>query len=409
MRIASIVLFLYGLIQVTGQSNAAEVAVVPSTQEITPGEIFFMNVSIDPRGTAIAGAQLNIIFNSSSIIVNSITEGDLFGQSGANTYFNSGSINNSTGIVSDIFNAIIGRKNVSSQGTLIIINMMAVGSSGTSSINLSNVKISDLNGNPVALNVSNGSILINSIVSNENNNGNNKNGGSSGGGGGGGGISGENFSNIETREKHDGFINKNSTTSFIFTNTYPIIYVNITGNISAGEVNVAVEVLRNTSSLVKGPAPDNIYKNINIWVGTSGFAAPSNIKHAEITFRVPRIWIDTNSIDPGSITMMHYLGAWGSLPTKKISETSEWIYYEASTTRFSPHAITGKRSHGAGNNLIPQMTPVVGSELTEQVSTGGKEAGSHDDLSKYLIIGILVGIILSAALIYKIRKPDTYQ
>jgi hypothetical protein len=162
MRIKGLTLLMYGLLIIIGQANAAEVAVIPSTQIITPGSTFTMDVSIDPQGTAIAGAQINIAFNNSLIRVNSITEGNLFKQSGANTFFNSGIINNSAGTIINIFNAIIGRNNVSTQGTFIIINATAIGTSGTSGINISNVKLSDPIGNPVALIVTNGSVMLNS-------------------------------------------------------------------------------------------------------------------------------------------------------------------------------------------------------------------------------------------------------
>lgn len=162
MKITKITLLMYGLILIIGQAYAAEVVVIPSTQIITPGTNFNMNVSIDPRGTAIAGAQLNIAFNSSLIRVNNITEGNLFTQGGADTFFNDGTINNSAGTVINTFNTIIRRYNVTTQGNFIIINATVIGTSGTSGINLSNVKISDPNGNPVAFNVTNGSIRLNS-------------------------------------------------------------------------------------------------------------------------------------------------------------------------------------------------------------------------------------------------------
>ncbi|MCJ7724629.1 MAG: putative Ig domain-containing protein, partial [Anaerolineales bacterium] len=116
---------------------------------------------INPEGTRIAGAQLNIEFNPSLFRVNSMTEGNLFNQNGANTFFNSGNIDNSNGTVINVFNAIIGNSNISTRGTFIIINATAIGITGTSWINLSNVKISNPGGQPVAFNLSNGSVRIN--------------------------------------------------------------------------------------------------------------------------------------------------------------------------------------------------------------------------------------------------------
>lgn len=146
-----------------GQASAVEMTVIPSAGTITQGETFYLNISIDPQGTAIAGAQLNVAFDKTIIKVNEITEGALFKQNGIKTtFFNSGIINNPSGTVINIFDAILGRANVSTPGTFIVINMTAIGSFGMSGINLSNAKISDQNGILIFLNVKNGSITINS-------------------------------------------------------------------------------------------------------------------------------------------------------------------------------------------------------------------------------------------------------
>ncbi|MCZ7372212.1 MAG: PGF-pre-PGF domain-containing protein, partial [Candidatus Methanoperedens sp.] len=360
------------------------------------GQTFDVNVTVDPLGIAIAGAQMNLEFNKSVLNVNSIKEGNLFKQNGASTLFNNGTIDNSYGTVLNFYSFILGQTNVTTQGTFIIINVTAIDASNITWINVSNVKIIDPFGNYMALNTPTPTPPPGSDGS----------GGSSvgGGGGGGGGTSGENFSNIEIKEKYDLFINKDLTTTYLFKNTDPIISVNITGNNNAGEINVAVEVLRNTSSLVKIPAPDTVFKNINIWVGTSGYATSKNIKHAEIIFRVPRSWIGSNGIDPDSITMMHYNGAWEPLPTSKISETSEWAYYEASTTSFSPFAITGKISDGGSLSWISQATGSNEPGQKEGSTNINSAPETSGNLIKYLIFGAFIGIALNAALILKTRK-----
>jgi Cohesin domain/Putative Ig domain/Dockerin type I domain len=161
MKRLKYILLIYGIILMTGQAFAAEVTVNPSTRIVAQMETFDVNLTINPGGTQIAGAQLNLEFNPSLFRVNSITEGNLFSQKGANTFFNSGTIDNSTGTVINVFNAIIGNSNVSTQGTFIIINATAIGITGTSGINLSNVKISDPNGLPVMPYPANGTLLIN--------------------------------------------------------------------------------------------------------------------------------------------------------------------------------------------------------------------------------------------------------
>jgi len=349
------------------------------------------------NATGVAAVGIKLSYSPGVVNVTSATKGDF------PSFFGFDSSNASNGWVT--INTFIIDAQLTGNLTIGNVTLEAIGNPGEQSLlNLEIIAIGNKTGLDLPASTDNGSFRINAQTPATTPPHGSEGGG---GGGGGGGVSGENFSNIEIKEKHDRFINKGITTSYVFKSTDPIISVNITANISAGDINVAVEVLRNTSSLVKSPAPDTVYKNANIWVGTYGFATPTNIKHAEITFRVPISWMKSNGIDPDSITMMHYQGEWASLPTKKISETSESIYYEASTTRFSPHAITGKKSHSGSFNLVPQTTAIAESQQIEkQVSTGGNEADSPGNLSKYLIIGILMGIILNAALIYWQKKKE---
>lgn len=404
LRLSVIVLIILGS---AAGAAPVEVSVTSDVDSIEIGQQFSINITIDPVGNHITGAQFNILFNGSVIEIENINEGILFKQNGSDTAFSSGVLNSSEGILYNVWDLIITQgANVTSKNTVatIIINSKI---EGISRLNLSNVIVSDPESKALPVNITNGSIKINAVSQLPG--GSIVVGGSSGGGGGGGGggTSGENFTNIEIKEKYDRFINKDITTSYVFKETDPILSVNITGNISAGDINIAVEVLRNTSSLVKSPPPDTVYKNVNIWVGTYGFATPKNIKHAEITFRVPKLWIESNSIDSDSITMMHYQGEWEPLPTKKTGETAEWIYYEASTTRFSPHAITGKRSYSASYDGIPQMTTTTETQqrAEKQISTDGNEEESPEYISRYLIIGVIIGIVINATLIFMNRKP----
>jgi hypothetical protein len=149
------------LIFLISHASAAELKVIPSSKTVAQGEIFYLYISIDPLGTAISGAQLNIEFNKSILNVNSITEGYLLKQNGAATFFNSGTINNSLGTVENIFNVILGPFSISTPEIFIIINVTAVGPSGQSGINLSNVKICDPYSNLINLNIINGSVIIN--------------------------------------------------------------------------------------------------------------------------------------------------------------------------------------------------------------------------------------------------------
>lgn len=159
-RILKIYMSLLVLVLLIPSSSAANINT--SNKIVASGQSFDLNVSIDPLGTSIAGAQLDFAFNRSILRINSVTEGNFFKQSGASTFFNSGIINNSAGTAVNIFDAIIGKSNVTTQGTFIIINMTAIGSSGSSCLNFSNVKISNTTGYAVPIIVTNGTVRINS-------------------------------------------------------------------------------------------------------------------------------------------------------------------------------------------------------------------------------------------------------
>ncbi|MDD5615296.1 MAG: PGF-pre-PGF domain-containing protein [Candidatus Methanoperedens sp.] len=406
LKLSLIVLIILST-AVNALAAPVEVSVISDLQSRKVGQDFIINISIDPFNNPITGAQFNLLFDSSVLEIKSITEGSLFNQNGANTAFNSGILNNSDGTLINVWGLIITPgANVTTKANIATITMNAK-NTGSSRLNLTHVIVSDPDSHAIEVNITNSSVSVTSGSAGGGGRTVSSSSGGGGGGGGAGGTSGEEFNNIELKEKFDRFINKDIPTSYCFRNAAnPIICINITANISPGEINTAVEVLRNTSSLVKTPPSDSVYKNVNIWVGTYGFATPTNIKHAEITFRVPVPWMSSNSIDPDSITMMHYQGAWETLPTKKISETSEWIYYEASTTSFSPHAITGKISSGGSYNWIPQASANTDTQQTEkQVSNVGNEAKSPGNINKYLIISIFTGIVLNAILILWIRKP----
>ncbi|MCX9024705.1 MAG: PGF-pre-PGF domain-containing protein [Candidatus Methanoperedens sp.] len=186
-----------------------------------------------------------------------------------------------------------------------------------------------------------------------------------GGGGGGGGPSGENYSNILVKENYDLYIAKDTVTSYSFTNdSSPIKFVNITGNTSAGIINVAVETLKNTSTLVKTPAPGLIHKNVNIWVGTTGFAVSRNIKEATIVFRVENSWLGSNSLTGSDVKMLHWDGSkWTQLETIQTTKDGIYTYFEAKTIAFSPFAISGIKGV-----LVPTATPMV--TETQSMPTG---------------------------------------
>jgi len=213
-------------------------------------------------------------------------------------------------------------------------------------------------------------------------------GGGSSGGGGGGGSSGENFNNIEVIEKYDLQISRDALTSYRFTHVKnPIMYVNITGNTNLGIITASIEVLKNTSTLVNILPMGLVYKNENIWVGTSGFATPKNIKEAIIKFRVENSWISSNNLAGSDIKLLRWDGtSWVMLETSQKDKDSTHTYFEGKTTSFSPFAITGLKaaslSSTSPSEVIPAKTTQSGTSAAAKATKGVTRPGTN----MYLII-----------------------
>lgn len=134
------------------------------------GESFEVEVLIDTSSAINCGAQMNIEYNESLLMLNSVIEGNYYTQNGASTFFGGGTINNTAGTVVNIFGVILGNHYVSAPGEFIVLNftVIGIGANGTSTysdtpINFSLVKMADPEGNPVPIMATNGNIKISTL------------------------------------------------------------------------------------------------------------------------------------------------------------------------------------------------------------------------------------------------------
>ncbi|SMH44479.1 PGF-pre-PGF domain-containing protein [Methanohalophilus portucalensis FDF-1] len=186
----------------------------------------------------------------------------------------------------------------------------------------------------------------------------------------------------------------------------PVRSINITSRITAMDIPANVEVLDDTSVMVKNEPTGKIYKHLNIWVGSTGFAVPENINSAIIHFRVDNDWIYNNDIDPDTIVLMHYeeeADEWTKLPTEQVSKNEEYTNYRASTPHFSPFAISGDVYQKQTDNTTEthNNSTVENSDSINSTSSGQPDNESD---SKYLWIFALMFIGLLGAIILKMKK-----
>lgn len=139
--------------------NFSNISITPEYQVVSPKKQFALNIKIEP-GTTIKSAQSDLLFQSSMVKINNVSEGNLFSQSGANTGFSNGTVNSSAGLIKQICGSIMCDSSVSSPGTLATINLTAGSSTGVAKFNLSNVAISGSDSGSLPYAIKNATVLI---------------------------------------------------------------------------------------------------------------------------------------------------------------------------------------------------------------------------------------------------------
>ncbi len=250
-----------------------------------------------------------------------------------------------------------------------------------------NVNLTVSNSKGIASKTGTVTVLEDSSSSNGINSGDGSSSGSShssGGRGGGAGGSPEPQSNVEIKELSQTFIASGKSVKLDFLQKVtPIVSVSFDSKKTVGKTTTISEMLKGKSTLVSAPPSDEVYKFLNIWVGNSGFATPTNIENASVCFKVEKSWIQDEKIDKSSITLNRYSDkAWNKLPTNLSNEDEKYLYFTSQTPGFSPFAITGKtiakevmndsQTKPNTENAIANVgqTP----EQTQSSNTSGKES-----------------------------------
>lgn len=191
-------------------------------------------------------------------------------------------------------------------------------------------------------------------------------GGSSGGSSsGGGGSSPEPQGNVEIKELSNQFVSNGNRIRFAFPQEVTcLIYIDFDAKRTLGKTTTIVEMLKGKSNLVSEMPSGEIYRHLNIWVGSGGVAGPENIENGVIGFKVEKAWMEEKGIDAASINLLHYTeDAWEKLETLKVSEDDEYVYFEAKTSVFSPFAISAETAEETSNvEILPEESESAGSE-----------------------------------------------
>lgn len=131
-----------------------------------------------------------------------------------------------------------------------------------------------------------------------------------------------------------------------------------------------------------------------------------DISSAKIKFKVQKSWMTSNGVDASSVALFRYSGgSWNQLTTTKLSEDSNYTYFEAATPGFSYFAISLKTSQAT--TTTSPVSPVASSSTipaagaTTIISVTNPTGSS---IGLYLILLIVVVIILIVFFGLKGRK-----
>ena len=147
-----------------------------------------------------------------------------------------------------------------------------------------------------------------------------------------------------------------------------------------------------------------------------------NISQVTIKFKVPKNWVKENNLDPNSIFLGRYTTEWTKLSTSLVREDIEYYYYESTSTGFSVFAIFGEAEK---ITTIPTTIQITTIPTTIQITTIpttltttipitttttipkiDKMEIIKNTIIILLVIGVIIGIILSYLKIYKKPKAS---
>jgi hypothetical protein len=125
----------------------SEISVIPSSYQVEPGSTFTIDIDIDPI-IPVSGVQFDISLPSSDYTILSVTEGDIFSQSGASVAFELKNTPSSTSS-GTVYSAVLGNMSASEAGTVAQMTVTAGEETGFFDIGLANVIMSDTSSNPI--------------------------------------------------------------------------------------------------------------------------------------------------------------------------------------------------------------------------------------------------------------------
>jgi len=146
------------------QATPAVVSVSPPAVNTTHGQIFTVNITVDPEGNEIYGAQYVLYFDTRILKALTQIQGTFLCQDGAKTNVFTNETNNTIGKVVYAESRTGVKSGVTSPGVLASVSFEAIGTSEQCGLKLSDVKLSDNTGKRIEVETVNGECIIGEVT-----------------------------------------------------------------------------------------------------------------------------------------------------------------------------------------------------------------------------------------------------
>ncbi len=181
-------------------------------------------------------------------------------------------------------------------------------------------------------------------------------------------------------------IESGKTGTVSFTNI-PVTDVSIKVKNAVSNVQVTITKTDTAPTTIAIAAPGQTYAYLNI---EKTNIQDSDISQVKIKFKVEKSWINANNINSNTIALQRYTnGGWTKLTTNKISEDTNFIYFETESPGLSVFAITGEK-------IITSTTAIPTTTVKPKPKTQPLEIPT---IPTAQVIGIIVGVVAIISLV----------
>jgi len=180
------------------------------------------------------------------------------------------------------------------------------------------------------------------------------------------------------------------------------IYISVINR--ATSVSITIEKLAGKPADVSVDVSGKSYEYIKI---TKENLNDSNLAQGKLKFKIEKSWISANNIKTETIALYRYSnGVWNKLSTTKLSEDSNYIYYEATTPGFSYFAISGEAA-GATTTIAETVTTAPTETTAEAgattTSTTGEQPQAGFKLELWHIVLIAI-IVITVVVVFLMKR-----